>query len=84
MEKILHSLRCEIEEYSSLFKTSGSRQRGEIDWDEIEKELNRECEWTPEGAETLLDLARQYGSSVLTNALALSMALGIEDGELGL
>ena len=31
----------------------------------------------------LLDLAEQYGTFALRNALALSIALGIEDGSLG-
>ncbi len=55
-----------------------------MNWKQIEKKLHTECKWTPAGAQILLTLARQYGSFVLNNALALSIALGIEDGELGL
>jgi hypothetical protein len=36
-----------------------------------------------QGACDVLDLARNYGVFVLSNALALSAALGIEDGEKG-
>jgi hypothetical protein len=49
----------------------------------IEEMLTRKTEWTPEAASHLLQLARAYGSFMLRNALAISLALGIEDGELG-
>jgi hypothetical protein len=83
MEKIIQYLSTQIEEYEALIPNKNSR-RPTIDWSKIEKKLHSECEWTPEGAQILLDLARQYGSFILKNALALSIALGIEDGELGL
>jgi hypothetical protein len=49
----------------------------------IQKTLIRDAGWTPEAASHLLGLARAYGSFMLRNALAISAALGIEDGELG-
>ena len=45
--------------------------------------LVKEAEWTPEAAADLLRPARDYGSFMLRNALAISLALDIEDGELG-
>lgn len=41
-------------------------------------------EWTPLGAEVILHLAEEYGAAVLRNALALAIAMGIEDGHSGL
>jgi len=43
-----------------------------------------EGDWTPRAAEHLVSLVRNYGSFVLRNALALALALEIEDGELGI
>ena len=42
------------------------------------------ADWTQNGAQAIVRLARQYGTAVLRNAFALADALGIEDGELGL
>jgi hypothetical protein len=50
----------------------------------IKQLLQKEADWTPNGAEAIVDLATNYGSFVLRNALALSIALNIEDGRLGL
>lgn len=46
--------------------------------------LVSQCDWTQDGAEILVALARRYGTFVLRNALALAAALDIEDGEAGL
>ena len=48
----------------------------------LEEALVRDADWTPQAAEHLIQLARNYGSFMLRNALALSLALGIEDGNL--
>ena len=45
--------------------------------------LSCEGDWSEEAASDLLRLARKYGSFMLRNALAISVALEIEDGELG-
>ena len=50
---------------------------------EIEDLLVSKGDWSPRAAEHLRDLATSYGSFMLRNALALSLALEIEDGELG-
>lgn len=41
-------------------------------------------DWTARGAQAVVLLAREYGTFVLRNALALAAALNIEDGESGL
>jgi hypothetical protein len=67
-----------VEEYRVLL---GDTDRDSSD--RLEDVLTREAEWSEEAAAHLLQLARTYGSFMLRNALALSLALGIEDGELG-
>lgn len=51
---------------------------------ELSRCLIKDCDWTPEGAATIIGLAKAYGSSILRNALALAIVLDIEDGEVGL
>ncbi len=72
-----------VEEYRTLCYpyTEGS---GNVPWNRIESRLVQEGEWTPAGAVHLANLARRYGSFVLRNALALALALDVEDGEVGL
>lgn len=67
-----------VEEYRDLFDDVSSDAP-----DSLEEALMRGAEWTPEAAEHLLQLATAYGSFMLRNALAISLALDIEDGELG-
>lgn len=50
----------------------------------IAEALVRESEWSEDGAYTIISLAREYGTSILRNALALADALGVEDGTSGL
>jgi hypothetical protein len=67
-----------VEEYRSLFGVAA------VDSVEsLEDLLVHEGDWTLHAASHLLQLAQQYGSFMLRNALALSLALGIEDGDLG-
>jgi hypothetical protein len=46
--------------------------------------LFEQCDWSQSGAEVVVMLARQYGTFVLRNALALAAVLEIEDGSAGL
>lgn len=46
--------------------------------------LVSESAWTERGAREVVQLARNYGWSILRNALALAEAMEIEDGEYGL
>lgn len=74
-----------VDEYTTLVsesvKTSGDL--GTLNWDDLQSRLRNSGEWTTEAAEDLIRIAREYGSFMLRNALALSIALEIEDGELG-
>ena len=45
--------------------------------------LAQDHDWSDEGARAIIDLANNYGSFMLKNALALSIVLGKEDGDLG-
>lgn len=67
-----------VEEYHALFEGANGSSS-----DTLEETLIRDAEWTPEAAAHLLRLARENGAFMLRNALAISLALDIEDGELG-
>lgn len=67
-----------VEEYETLFADADTDSHKSL-----ETVLVDDAEWTPQAAEHLLRLAREYGSFMLRNALAISLALDIEDGELG-
>ena len=67
-----------VGEYCGLFEGMDRHQT-----DSLEQKLIRDAEWTPQAAEHLIQLARGYGSFMLRNALAISLALKIEDGGLG-
>ncbi|MDI6451845.1 hypothetical protein [Anaerobaca lacustris] len=66
-----------VEEYRVLLDMTDSQ-------DSLRKAMVEGAEWTPQAANRLLELANDYGSFMLRNALAISLALGIEDGALGL
>lgn len=75
-----------LDEYQTLVGPLAHKphaEMGETEWGRLREVLSDEAEWTPDAAEALLSLARQYGSFMLRNALALAVVLGIEDGELG-
>jgi hypothetical protein len=67
-----------VEEYRALLEEADGGPP-----ESLETTLTREADWTPEAAAHLLRLATDYGSFMLRNALAISLALDIEDGELG-
>jgi hypothetical protein len=69
-----------VDEYKALVEHLGP----EPDYKHLRDMLVRECEWSERGSTTLVRLARQYGTFVLANALALAEALEIEDGDAGL
>jgi hypothetical protein len=71
------ALRCE---YKAVLSAVGRRPRH----DTLVRALIEKCEWTEKGAQAIVSLARQYGMSILRNALALAEAMKIEDGEAGL
>jgi hypothetical protein len=51
--------------------------------DRLVAALVAEHSWTEEGAYAIVLLAREYGTSILRNALMLASALDIEDGSRG-
>jgi acyl-CoA reductase-like NAD-dependent aldehyde dehydrogenase len=52
--------------------------------EQIVAALVKDGDWTEQGAQEVLQLARKYGTSILRNAFALASAMQIEDGEAGL
>lgn len=68
-----------VDEYRSILK-----QMADNRVDSSEEEMLRRCDWSPYAAAHLVRLARENGAFILRNALALSVALNIEDGSLGL
>jgi len=51
--------------------------------DDVQAALVAEHEWTREAASEVVALAKTKGSFLLRNALALAIALRIEDGDQG-
>lgn len=74
-----------IEEYRALLKQSlnNTAEPSKNRIEDFKKQLVSEGEWSHRASEHLLNLAINYGSFMLRNALALSLALQIEDGEFG-
>jgi len=80
-------LQSTIEEYETLVAAAAADAQAEMrqtEWGKLAEILRHEGAWTPLGSEAVLSLAREYGSFVLRNALAMAIALGIEDGKRGL
>jgi hypothetical protein len=76
-----------VEEYDTLVQEVAEATPGRdaaVDWERVGSALTSQAEWTPEGADTVVGLARQYGSFVLRNALALALATHVEDGNVGM
>ena len=68
-----------LAEYDNLIAKVGEGATDE----QIVAALVRDAEWTEQGAQEVLHLARKFGTSILRNALALATAMQIEDGEAG-
>ena len=67
-----------VDEYRALFDGLDCG-----DSELLGQRLIGDAEWTPQAAEHLLQLANNYGSFMLRNALAIALALKVEDGGLG-
>lgn len=67
-----------VEEYRSTLDGIASD-----DSESLTRALQDGGDWTPDASEHLVALARNYGAFMLRNALAVAIALGIEDGDLG-
>ena len=72
-----------LSEYDTIVRESTGGPNGEIDWTKLRGGLAETAEWTDFAAAHLVDLVSNYGSFMLRNALALAVAAGIEDGEMG-
>jgi hypothetical protein len=68
-----------VDEYQAIID-----KEQDTDWDTIKRKLVDNAEWSERAANELSFLAKHYGTFILRNALALSVVLGIEDGEAGL
>ena len=85
MEKNISLLELTVDEYKDIVRAidPGGVDKDEDYWNAVRNKLQTEGEWTKAGAEHILNLARDYGSFALRNALALAIALDVEDGLLG-
>jgi len=72
-----------LSEYEVVVAEAGSPDSDEF-WGRLKGKLVTAGEWSDPAAEHLVAIATNYGSFVLRNACALALALGIEDGELGI
>jgi hypothetical protein len=77
-------LESAISEYKGLVPVNFKEGLSPAIKDRLISALSREHDWTEEGAASIVSLASDYGAFVLRNALALAIALDIEDGALGL
>ena len=69
-----------LQEYETMIADLGE---GATD-KQIVAELTSGHNWTEEGSRAVLMLARTFGTAILRNALALALAMEIEDGDFGL
>jgi hypothetical protein len=73
-----------VEEYADLAAEFGDINDIEDQASRIIDMLANRHEWTHDSASVLLGLTTKYGTFVLRNALALALALNIDDGTEGL
>ena len=79
-----HTLESAISEYRKLATVAAANNAGDLNDERLIGELASSHDWTEQGAQQLVELAQQYGCFFLRNALALAIALDIEEGKLGL
>lgn len=73
-----------VDEYATIVQEAKVDRHNLHDIDSMRLSLVETADWTPETADILINLAQEYGTFILRNALALAVALGIEDGSRGL
>ncbi len=84
MRREPYDLKGLISEYKTvIFEARVSEIAPDVDWPRLAHLLVNSSGWTPNGAQELVMITRGYGIFMLRNALALALALGLEDGELG-
>ncbi len=79
----LKFLRAAISEYSSIVGSVDVNGTTNARSEHLESEIRCRHDWTDGGARTVVRLANDYGAFMLRNALAVAIALGKEDGDLG-
>ena len=72
-----------VREYRGLLTTSEVEGTKTVDMGRLVQHLSQTHDWTEEGARVIVTLATEYGAFMLRNALALALALGKDDGNLG-
>jgi hypothetical protein len=74
-----------ISEYKELLLQTAPPEStaAEVNLELLADALCKSADWTEGGADMIVQLATAYGAFMLRNALALAVALGTEDGELG-
>ena len=82
MEKNISLLEMSVEEYQVIMANvkPGKKYENEDYWLRVKHRLQTEAGWTRVAAQHISNLAQNYGSFALRNALALAMVLDIEDG----
>jgi hypothetical protein len=76
-------LESAVRECRSLLASSRVEGTAIVDTNVLVRHLSHGHDWTEEGARAIVALANQYGAFMLRDALALAIALGKEDGDLG-
>lgn len=72
-----------VREYRSLLASNEVDGTEKIDMNRLVELLSQAHDWTEDGARVIVTLANEYGAIMLRNSLALALALGKEDGDLG-
>jgi hypothetical protein len=72
-----------VHEYRGLLASSKADGTERADVNRLVQHLSRGHSWTEEGARVIVTLAKEHGAFMLRNALALALAFGKEDGDLG-
>jgi hypothetical protein len=73
-----------VQEYRDLLPSCEVNGTETVDMNRLVQHLSQAHDWTEEGAQVIVTLANKYGAFMLRNALAVALALGKEDGDLGL
>jgi hypothetical protein len=73
-----------IQSEYQAYVAKATNENNEIDWNKLVELLCVNGDWTRQGAETLIEVVKNYGSFILKNAFALAVATNTEDGQLGL
>jgi len=76
-------LKSAVSEYKCIVPSPRRKRARPLSTEHLVRKLCRTHDWTNNGACTIVSLANNYGTFMLRNALALAIALGKEDGELG-